>query len=446
MFNKLKNFFKISFVRDVATLQIGTLISVSLTVIASIVFARILQPEGYGIYALIFALAGLIGLFMNVGATQACLTLLSRAYAKKDKLEIKNILTYFIKINLLVIGIVGVIGIIFAPLISDLLYHNSRIGQLARWVLLGNVLAICFLFLTISLQSIRRIKYLAILEVLNKFFYKLLPIIFVLLGFGLLGLVFGYFLSAILFLIFSIFIYSYWAQRNEYLPSWPEIFLNFSKIKLKKYFHFGFLIAIDKNLARIYTLLPILFLGMFAPSQDVGFFNIAFGYVTVPTLLLGAISRLLSVQLPKSQVYGSKQLKSHFFKTTLYSGLISIILMIPLIILAPYLINLFYGSAYQSSIPLVYYLALYPIFIGFGVGLGPVFRTINRVDVAIKIHLLTIVLGLPLVFYLIKTYLLMGVVYVAIFWALAPIILNLIFLIRYFKKPFNDYEDPISTR
>jgi len=104
--------------------------------------------------------------------------------------------------------------------------------------------------------------------------------------------------------------------------------------------------------------------------QEVGYFKIALGYITIPLVLLGPVSRLLSIQLPKSKSYDLQIMKKHFYKTSFYSGLISILLVIPFIILAPYLIKLFYGLEYIPSIKLVYYVAFLTAFSGFGVGLG----------------------------------------------------------------------------
>ena len=132
-----KNFIKISFVRDVGILQTGKFFSVFLSVIGSIALARLLQPELYGIYGLVFAFVGLVGIFTDWGGSYASLTLLAEAYAQKDKEAIKNILTYFVKITLLAIGILGILSIVFAPFLTDLIYQNSQVGQWARIILVA---------------------------------------------------------------------------------------------------------------------------------------------------------------------------------------------------------------------------------------------------------------------------------------------------------------------
>ena len=437
MISRFKDFIKISFVQDVGILEIGKFFSIFLSIASSVILARLLHPELYGVYGLIFAFVGLVGIFMSWGGDFASLTLLSEAYARKDKQEIKNILTYFIKITLLAIGIVGILSIILAPFLTDLLYNSSQIGNWARIVLLAGFLTVIYGLLIIVLQSVRKIKQLTILEIFNKFIYTLLPIIFILVGWGLTGIVWGHFISAFIFLVLAIFLYYFLIKKDELLPSLSQIFLNFRKINFKKYFNFGFLIAIDKNLARLISLLPIIFLGIFASIQDVSYFKIALGYIIIPSLVLEPVSRLLTVQLPKSKSYNLQVLKEHFYKTALYSGLISILLAIPFVVLAPYLIKLFYGMEYVPSIHLVYYLSILIVLSGFGVGLGAFYRTINRMKISIAVNTCYVISITLLMFIFVRFYNpIMAVI-------LSLIICTTLFLLLHFyiiRKIFKEYE------
>jgi len=213
MISRFKDFIKISFVQDVSILGIGKFFSIFLGVISSVVLARLLHPELYGIYGLVFSFIGLIGIFMNWGGNYASLTLLAEAYAKKDKQEIKNILTYFTEVTILAICIIGILSIIFAPFLTGLLYDNSQVGHWARIVLLAGFLTVIYSLLVIVLQITRKMKQLTILETFNRFIYILFSIIFVLLGFGLTGIVWGYFISAFIFLIYLFFFILFYLKK-----------------------------------------------------------------------------------------------------------------------------------------------------------------------------------------------------------------------------------------
>jgi len=418
-------------------LQTGKFFSVFLSVIGSIALARLLQPELYGIYGLVFAFVGLVGIFTDWGGSYASLTLLAEAYAQKDKEAIKNILTYFVKITLLAIGILGILSIVFAPFLTDLIYQNSQVGQWARIILVAVFIGIFYNLLVIVLQSLRKIKKLTILESINKVAYLVFPVGLLWAGFGLAGVIWGHFISSFIFLILSFLIYSSLAQKKEYLPSFKEIFSNFGKIKINKYFKFGFLIALDKNIGRLIALLPVLILGYLTSPAEIGYFKIALGYITIPTLVLGPISRLLMVQLPKSKSYGLDILKRHFFKTTLYSGAIATLMLIPFVVLAPFLINLFYGREYSPSIQLVYYLAIMTILSGLGVGISSFYRTVNRMKTSIAMISAQTVFFVFLTFFSVKIFTFLTAI--SLSFALSALFATILqFLI--IKSIFKNYE------
>lgn len=438
MLSKIKkevnHFSKRPFVRDVFILQIGSFFSLFLAMTASIVFARVLGAERYGVYSLIFVFIGLITISTKIGTVYTILTLLPEAYARKDKQEVHNILTYFFKLTFFYIFIVLLAAAIFAPQLAEMLYHQSNIGTFARWIFLGLILQTFFIFFTTILQSIRKIKLLTIFENVDKFFYHVFPIVFVLGGGGLLWVVGGKFLSSFLMFFVGVLGYEYFARKDSILPSFGEIIKNIPKTKIGKYFKFGFKIEIDRNIGSLFSLLPVVFLGILSINENVGFFKIAVGYVGLSLILSKPISRLLMVQLPKSKTYGLKSLRKDFWKSSLMSGLISIFSVLPFILLAPFLIKLFYGQEFAQAIPLVYHLALYPIILGFSVGIAPILRTINKMTVAIIGNIVILLLGLPLVYFLIKFYGPIGASWGLILWVMAGLVFFFIYLEYYFKK------------
>ena len=99
MIQKFKKFTSIAFIRNAGFLQAGKILSIFLAVASSVILARVLKPELYGLYGLIFAFTGLVGTFLGWGGSFASLTLLSASYIKEQRQEIKDVLTYFFKIT-----------------------------------------------------------------------------------------------------------------------------------------------------------------------------------------------------------------------------------------------------------------------------------------------------------------------------------------------------------
>ncbi len=429
------------FVQDVSVLQVGSFFSLAVSAIGSIVIARLLGAETYGLYALIFAFVGLVSLFMDWGAGYSALTLFPAAYVEKNKKEIKNILSYFVYLSLLIFLTVGLLALIISPILTSWFYQNPEIGQMARLLFLAVLIRILFSMLTLILQSIREIKKLTIIENFNKLIYLILPVSFVLLGYGLWGIVFGHFFSAIIFFIISLLILSRLSKRDNLIPSLSQILRNLKNIRFRKYFGFGLLISVNKNLTNLYTILPVFLLGMFAANtSQTAFFKIASSYLALPLVFMTPISRILIVQLPKSLVYGGKIFKDNFKKASLTSGLIFLLLLIPFVLLAPVLIKFLYGQEFLPAIKLIYVLLLGWVLAGLAVGYGSFFRTLNKMRPLLVINLSIIASGLALFFILNKFFFspLESAVSLSIYFGFGGILLQTLFVVKYFKKIKND--------
>ncbi|NQU77592.1 oligosaccharide flippase family protein [Candidatus Falkowbacteria bacterium] len=408
MISRIKQLFNRNFVRDLATLQVGNFVSTGLSFAASIVFARVLGPDDYGKYVIIFAFTALVGLFMQWGTEHATLTLLPEAWARKDKEEVKKIIIYFLKVSILVSLTVGVLAVVLAGVLAGWIYRDVGIGELARWILAGMAIRFMFLLLVNILQLIRKIKHLTIIENTGKLVYILLPVGLVLLGLGLNGVVVGYFISSLIFLVFGFWFYELLSRRMDLLPSYKEIIRGFRKVSIRKYFKFGFLIAVDKNLASLYTILPLTFLGMFVANAEVGYYKIAFSYIGLALMILTPVSRLLSVQLPKSKTYGIKQLKKDFLKSSFASFGMMLVVVIPMVVFSKYLVEIFYGEQYLPTIRIIYMLSPFVLVAGWGTSLGPIYRTLHKMKVTIITNLILIAAGAPFYYWLIQTYGLKG--------------------------------------
>lgn len=445
---KIKYLWQKAFIRDVAILQFGSIFSTGLAMLASVIFARVLGANNYGIYGIIFAFTGLVGMFMDFGTGYATITLIAEAYAKKDKKEIKNILTYFIRVTLAVDLIIGGIALIFSPYLTNLLYRSNleigalapQIGVYARLVLGAMIIRVMFSMVVSVMNATRKIAALTTAENVNKMFYKFMPIAFVLMGMGVFGIVFAHFITAAIFFIASIIFYKWLVSKDSLLPTFQEIFFNKEKIEMWRYFKFGFQIAIAKNLMCVFDALPLLFLARYVSPQEIGYFKLALSYITIPVSLISCVSRILNVQLPKSRVISRKLLKEHFIKTAIYSFLIGICLILPFIVMAPILIKFFYGAEFIPSIKISYYLSFYVIMAVIFIGIGPIYRAMYKVKTMIIINGIVILVGIPIIFWAIKNYGINGMIWTQILWCNIASIFSFIFAIKLINQEIDREE------
>ena len=401
---KLLALFKIKFVKHTLILQFGTLTTMGANLATSVLLARILQPERYGIYALAFSLYGLIGLFGNVGVGQATVTRLAEAYAKRDEEEVTNLLAFFVKVSAIMATFISIVGFLVLPYLAARMYGDPEIGHMARPLFLIAPLGVMYGLVTTILQSVRMMQQLTILESLMTILTSVFVIGFVLLGLGVSGIVYGHVLATLFSSAIGLLIYHKlrW-QLGSALPSLRKTLKQVWQVGIKKYFGLGFLIAVDRNIGKLAALIPILLLGIFAEPEEVSYFKIAVSAIGLPLILLGAISRNLAVKLPETKGRGNiKEFRESFLKVSLYSGFISIGCTSAFVLIAPYLVRYLYGMGYLPAVKLIYILAISSGLLGFGVGLGPFFRTVPRMDLPIKINLSKLAILIPIGLVLVK--------------------------------------------
>ncbi|OGN02015.1 MAG: hypothetical protein A2651_01285 [Candidatus Yanofskybacteria bacterium RIFCSPHIGHO2_01_FULL_42_12] len=431
--NKIWSLKQHLFIRNVATLQAGSFAGNIIQAGIGIIIARLLQPELFGVYSLAIGMASMTSLILGMGIQEAVSSLLGRAYAKGDGTEVENILGFMLKITFFAALVVVAVSA-FLPTIADRLYGDSLIGIYAAIVVVAAILSSFLFTLTYSsFQVTGRVKSLAALLLSDQSLRYALSLSFVLLGFGVLGAIGGQLAGAvIIFIACSVFFIKF-AQSEPLFPGLGRLVHIAKTVDIKKYFGFTFWVALDRNMGNVYMALPVILTGIYVTSSEVSFFKLAFGYTNLALSLLGPISILLNVEFPKIQIQDRELLYRNFKKISLYSLALSAVLSFGVAIVSPVVFRILYGESYLPSIKYIFGLIAYGSLFGIGVGLGPMWRAINKVKVSIIINSLILAGGVPLGLWLIKNYGLWGSVVMVTIWFSVSHIISFTYLIKKLK-------------
>jgi len=411
-----KYFFRHTFVRKTATLQAGSFGGTIVQAVIGIVIARLLQPELFGVYSLAIGMASMTSLILGMGIQEAVSSLLGRAYAKGDKAEVENILGFMLKITFWA-ALAVILVSVFLPSIADRLYGDSLIGIYAAIVVVAAIFSSFLFTLDYSaFQVAGRVKSLAVLLLSDQSLRYVLSLIFVVLGFGVLGAVGGQLTGAVIIFILSAILFSKFSKSEPLFPGLSRLIYIAKDVNLKKYFGFTFWVALDRNMGNVYMALPVILTGIYTTTAEVSFFKLAFGYMNIVLSLLGPISVLLNVEFPKIQIENREQLYKNFKKISLYSLALSVIMSVGAAIVSPVAFKILYGESYLLSIKYIFGLIIYGSLFGIGVGLGPMWRAINKVKVSILINSIILGGGIPLGLWLIKSHGLWGAVIMVTVW------------------------------
>lgn len=402
--------------RRTAILQVGNTAGNVIQAAIGVLMARILQPELFGIYALALGMAGITSLIIGMGIQEAVSSLLGRAYAQKDSQEMENILGFMVKATFLAALLVLVVAA-FLPKIASHLYGNSWVGIYAAIVIVAVVFSSFFYTIAYSsFQVTGRVKALAILLVSDQSLRYGLSLLGLLLGWGVLGIVSGHLFGALIVFTLCAFWYAKAVREEVVFPVLRRLIVVATKIKLRKYFRFTFWVALDRNMGNVYMALPVILTGIYASSSEVAFFKLAFGYLNLALSLLGPISILLNVEFPKMQIEDRTRLRHNFWKVSLYSLGFSTLITGGALLVSPWVFKILYGQSFLPSVKYIFGLFFYGALMGIGVGLGPMWRAMNKVKISILINSLILATGIPLGLWLIKSYSLWGSVIMVTAW------------------------------
>ncbi len=420
--------------RNVATLQIGSFGGTLVQAVFGILIARFLQPDLFGIYSLAVGLAALAGLFLGAGMQDAVSTLVGSAYARNDKEELVNVLAFLLKITFYA-GLATLVVFFFVPAIAHHFYGNSMIGWYAGVILLAVFFSASFnAVVQLGLQVAGKIRPLSLILFSDQFLRSGFALLFVFFGLGVLGGVSGHLVGAVLIFIFSIFLWVRLIRAYDIFPSFKSLLASVADVSVSKYLNFSFWVALDRNMGNLFMALPVVLTGIYVSSGEVAFFKLAFGYVNLALSLLGPVSILLNMQFPRIQTENPAQLKANFIKVSIFGLFASSVLTLAVVVVSPWAFKILYGESFLPSVKYVFALIVYGALYGIGVGLGPMWRAINKVKVSILINLFILAGGIPLGLWLIKSYGLWGGVIMVTIWFSVSHVISFAYLIKKLKR------------
>lgn len=391
----LKKIDGIDFIRDVSIIQIGQFFAMGVGIIAGIIYARGLGKELFGLYGVIIAFAGTFNLFTEIGQSYTTITLLPEAVKEKDTEKIKKILGYYLRITTIYTSVIILISILLAPYVSNIVYGDMGIGLMAQIVLLNILVVFSINVSLIVLQSIRKIGALTIYESIYQSLLNGLPVILVLMGLGIKGILYGQLMVNIVFGFATVVVYHEISKRISYMPKFREIVSQAIKAKSpKKYLKMSIWVSINKNESKLTEIIPIYLLMWLSGAAAVGIFKIFKAYVNLSMSLSSSVGRMLSSVLPQLKASSTKKvIMRNFWKANIINMIATYVFLIPLVLLGNVGVKFIFGEEYMMK-NIYFYLMLFWGINGLSVGIGAFIRTFDKLKISTVLLAIGHVLGM----------------------------------------------------
>jgi O-antigen/teichoic acid export membrane protein len=382
--------------------------------IFTIIIARLLQPELFGLYSLSTSVALIFFTFIDLGINSTLLRYIAHALGKKDKNKAAAYFKYLLKIKLISTFTVALILFLVSYPLSFYLFNKPELFPILLFCSIYLIVVSLIGFYESIFYAVQKFSYITIKETL----YQILRISLAVLGIYLLsnkviGTLAGISLATFIAIIFLFLIIK---KRFSFLFRSTEDISSEEKRKVLKFLIY---LTVGSITGIFFSYIDTVMLGMFVKSEFIGFYRAAF---TLVWAVVGLIT-ITNVLLPIFTQLKGRRLEKVFNTIFKYSALISFPAAFGLILIAKPFINIIFGSSYiEATIPLC--ILSFIIIEGVLSGMFTWLLTAKgKPDITLRILIIAAIINITLTYILITSLLKFGAIY-SVLGAAAAIVIS----------------------
>ena len=312
------------FVRDTATLQVGSFLTAAGNFASAAALAFLLGPREQGRYYLAISLYSLLWLMMNQGFVGATVSQVASANARGLPRKIAGWLAYLAKAYLAL----GIVLVALAPFVLpwiavEVFHAPPDSARWARWLTITPFLEMPRVVVGAAFQGTRRMLPLTQIENTQEVARVFLVVVGVLVSGSAEGAILGTLLASALASIIAIEIYLLTRKEDaKGLPAFSEIAGLVREVPLRSGLSLGTKLGFFRSVdAILREVLPALLLNRYGSEEWVAYLRIAQRIFGAPLMFLQGISR--SALPAFSEIAGRndfEHLRRAYWKTVLWSG------------------------------------------------------------------------------------------------------------------------------
>ncbi len=375
-------------------------------IVVSIVIARMLGPEQYGVYTLVVWVMLVAGMFVNLGFTTTTSKYLSEFKGKNAEDHVVGTVNFVLKLEIILGLIVTAVVMATSPYLAGL-FSQGEYKHLFLIAAIGIFPTAIFDICSYVFIGLQQFKSLALATFATSMLAVVLIPVALMLGFGLTGLIIINLLVAFIGLIYVLFL----LKKEVPLKAFVQAKLKSDvAAKITKYNIYILGIIFFDFVVNQRT--EIFFLGYFRTPQEVAYYSVAFGLASAAmTILPGSLTNVLMPIM--SEAYGKNdesKLKKLFLESTRYLMILAVPITIGGIALAAPIMNVVYGLDYAQAIPALMCLFIPACAMSIGTGGSSLQYGIERQGFILKLGIVLAVINIVLDLCLIPRYGVMGAV------------------------------------
>jgi O-antigen/teichoic acid export membrane protein len=344
-----------------------------LSFISTIILARLLSPEDFGIVASASIFTELLSRMGDMG--------LSTAIIQRKNITSSHLSTVFW--SALGLGIVFcLITVAISPIAANF-FHNEKIGPVLAVYSIAFVIApLRMVHGTLMMKRLEFFRF-SVCEIGNGITYALAVIALSFAGLGVWSIVFGYLASQVIY-----------ATLRWSLSRWHPSFI-FSIKSLKELWGFGANVTGNTIVQYIIDKLDYLIVGKFLTVASLGIYSMSYKVVNMISNVTSASVSAVSFTTFSIVQEDKERLRRGFMKSTAYVSLIASPCFAGLAVLGPEIIKVAFGPGWEMSIRPMQILCIMATFYSIGITSGSLAVSKGRPDISLKFNIVRLILLVP---------------------------------------------------
>jgi O-antigen/teichoic acid export membrane protein len=407
----------------------GLVISTVISSLSTIVIGNLLEVDGFGLYSMALTIPTLLSLFRGWGMNQAMIRYTARYRAENREPDIRSVFIAGITAEITTGLLLSLLSFFMSGYIANV-YGYPEVAlliQLASFSILANGLVSAA---TAAFTGTEKTVYNSIMLICQSVLRTILIVGLVLSGFGTVGALTGFTISAtiagLVGITFTIHLY-----RKIPKTSHSKLELREQTMEMLKYSTpLALLTILSGFLAQFYV---IRLSTVWQDSTLVGNYNMAFTFVILINFFVLTITNMLFPAFSKLDIKKDKiALKNVFRLSVKYSALIVIPVAAIVMCLSPQAVTTLFKN-YESTPLFLSLLAMGHLFAAVGtLSAGNLVNSQGQTRLSLKLAILTAAIGFPMGYILIAQYGVFGIIFTSIVAPIPSIILTLIWLKKHY--------------
>jgi len=394
-------------------LFIGVAVSTIIMAVGTIILARLMSPEEYGLYSIALIPSYMVILFRDWGVNSAIIKYTAYLRAENKEEDIRSIISAGLIFEIATGIALSLISLLLANFIAITIFHRpestSLIAMASVTIFLGSLLTAA----QSSFIGFERMELNSLTTICQAIAKSVASPLLVFVGYSALGAVLGYtvsFIAAALIgltaLYFSIF--KSLKTKNSQKSGLSGT--------LKKMLHYGVPLSISSILTGFLVQFYAFLMVIYCTDTMIGNYQVTTQFATLLTFFTIPISTVLFPAFSKiNQQNEHGLLQTVFASSVKYTAIILVPATMAMIFLSEPMISTLFGEKWTYA---PFFLTLYVInslFAIFGsLSLGSLLAGLGETKTIMKLSLLTLSFGIPLAFLLIPTLGIVGVILTSI--------------------------------